>query len=49
VYTKQLQEEDIDELKYLYKHRQYKGLQYHSQKFSHPYKLYGFWNTDTGE
>jgi hypothetical protein len=49
VYTKQLQEEDIDELKYLYKLRPYKGFHYHSQKFSHPYKLYGFWNTDTGE
>jgi hypothetical protein len=49
VYTKQLQEEDIDELRYLYKLRQYKVLQYHSQKFNHPYKLYGFWDTDTGE
>jgi hypothetical protein len=49
VYTKQLQEEDIDELKYLYKLSQYKGIQYHSQKFSHPYKLYGIWNTYTLE
>jgi hypothetical protein len=49
VYTKQLQEEDIEELRYLYKLCLYKGFHYQSQKFCHPYKLYGFWNTDTGE
>jgi hypothetical protein len=44
VYTKQLQIEDIEELKVFNKIRNY-----HSQKFCHPYKLYGFWDTDTGE
>jgi hypothetical protein len=39
VYTRKLQEDDIDELKYLYKLRPYKGFHYHSQKFRHPYKL----------
>jgi hypothetical protein len=34
LYTKQLQEEDIDELKYLYKPCQDKGFHYHEQKFS---------------
>jgi hypothetical protein len=43
-YTQELQVEDIDELKVFYKIRNYR-----SQKFCHPYKLYGFWNTDTAE
>jgi hypothetical protein len=43
-YTQELQIEDIDEWKVFYKIRNY-----HSHKFCHPYKLYGFWNTDTGE
>jgi hypothetical protein len=44
VYTKKLQEKEIGELKLLCKVRQYR-----SQKFCHPYKLYGFWNTFTAE
>jgi hypothetical protein len=43
-YTQQLQVEDIDELKFLYKlHR------YRSQKICHPYKWYGFWDTLSAE
>jgi hypothetical protein len=43
-YTQQLQVEDIDELKFLYKLDRYR-----SQKFCHPYKFYGFWDTLTAE
>jgi hypothetical protein len=43
-YAQQLQIEDIEELKVVYKIRNYR-----SQKFCHPYKLFGFWNTDTCE
>jgi hypothetical protein len=43
-YNQELQVEDIDELKVFYKIRNYR-----SQKFCHPYKLYGFWSTFMAE